>query len=125
MVKDADKKGAQITVAGDNRVTRVGRILRKTKLDELPQLINVLKGDMSLVGPRPEVRRYVEFYKKDYIEILKVRPGITDYASIVYRDEESVLRDKENPEDYYKSTLLPKKMELAKEYIKNYSFPLI
>ncbi len=87
MVKDADKKGLQITAGGDNRITRVGRLLRKTKIDELPQLINVLKGEMSLVGPRPEVRKYVEFYKNDYIEILMVRPGITDYASILYRDE--------------------------------------
>ncbi len=122
MVKDAHKKGGQITVSGDNRVTRVGRILRKTKLDELPQLINVLKGEMSFVGPRPEVRKYVEFYKNDYKEILKIKPGITDFASIVYRDEETVLKDKENPEEYYKNTLLPKKIELAKEYIKNYSF---
>lgn len=122
MVKDADRKGGQITVSGDNRVTRFGRILRKTKLDELPQLINVLKGEMSLVGPRPEVRKYVEIYKNDYKEILKIRPGITDFASIVYRDEESVLKDKENPEEYYKNILLPKKIELAKEYIKIYSF---
>ncbi len=122
MVKDADKKGLQITAGGDNRITRVGRLLRKTKIDELPQLINVLKGEMSLVGPRPEVRKYVEFYKNDYIEILMVRPGITDYASILYRDEESVLKNKEDPEDYYKNILLPKKINLAKEYIKNYSF---
>ncbi len=122
MVKDAHKKGLQITAGGDNRITRVGRVLRKTKIDELPQLINVLKGEMSLVGPRPEVRKYVEFYKNDYIEILMVRPGITDYASILYRDEESVLKNKEDPEDYYKNILLPKKIKLAKEYIKNYSF---
>ncbi len=122
MVQDADKKGLQITAGGDSRVTRVGKILRKTKIDELPQLINVLKGDMSFVGPRPEVEKYVDFYHKEYESILRVRPGITDISSIVFRDEEGVLAAQDNPEEYYKNVLLPKKMELAREYIKKTSF---
>jgi len=117
MVQDADKKGSQITAGGDVRVTRIGRILRKTKVDELPQLINVLKGEMSFVGPRPEVEEYVILFKDDYNDILKIRPGITDISSITYRDEEGVLRDRGNAEEYYKTVLLPKKIMLAKEYI--------
>lgn len=124
MVKDADKKGLQITSADDPRITKIGKLLRKSKLDELPQLINVLKGDMSLVGPRPEVDKYVNIFKNDYREILKVRPGITDISSIIYRDEESVLRDKPDPEEYYKNILLPQKIQLAKEYFKYHSFLL-
>jgi lipopolysaccharide/colanic/teichoic acid biosynthesis glycosyltransferase len=121
MIADADKKGLQITAGGDERITRVGRWLRKTKLDELPQLINVLKGDMSFVGPRPEVEKYVRYYKDEYELILQVRPGITDIASIIFRDEESILKDKGDPEDYYKNTLLPEKLKLAKKYVKKQS----
>jgi lipopolysaccharide/colanic/teichoic acid biosynthesis glycosyltransferase len=86
MVEDAPQRGSSITVGADPRITRIGRFLRKTKFDELPQLINVLKGDMSLVGPRPEVPRYVEMFRDDYEEILRVRPGITDTASLKYED---------------------------------------
>ncbi len=121
MVKDADKRGPQITSGGDPRITKIGRFLRKSKIDELPQLINVLKGDMSLVGPRPEVEKYVNLYKKDYQEILKVRPGITDISSVIYRDEESVLKEQHDPEEYYKNILLPQKIQLAKKYVKNQS----
>jgi len=121
MVIDAHHKGLLITAGGDPRVTKVGKFLRKTKIDELPQLWNVIKGDMSLVGPRPEVEKYVNEYKKDYEEILKVRPGITDIASMTYRDEESFLRDKKNPEEYYIRFLLPEKINLAKEYVKRAS----
>jgi lipopolysaccharide/colanic/teichoic acid biosynthesis glycosyltransferase len=121
MIQDAEKKGLQITAAGDERITKIGRWLRKTKIDELPQLINVLKGEMSFVGPRPEVEKYVKIYRKDYSEILKFRPGITDIASITYRDEESVLKDSDDPEEYYKNILLPQKINFAKEYIKNHS----
>ena len=124
MVKDADKIGPQITSGGDPRITTIGRFLRKSKIDELPQLINVLKGDMSLVGPRPEVEGYVTLYKKDYQEILKVRPGITDISSVIYRDEESVLKEQPDPEEYYKNILLPKKIQLAKKYVKNQSLLL-
>lgn len=122
MVIDAPKKGPLITTGGDLRVTPLGRLLRKTKVDELPQLINVLKGDMSLVGPRPEVEKYVGRYKKDYAEILKVRPGITDSASLKFRNEEAVLKEQENPEEYYINVLLPEKIELAKQYVKTTSF---
>lgn len=117
MVHGAPANGPLITVSGDPRVTRVGRILRKFKLDELPQLINVLKGDMSLVGPRPEVRKYVRKFSKDYRTILSVRPGITDIASLTFRDEEAVLKGKEDPEDYYINYVLPEKIKLAKEYV--------
>lgn len=122
MVQDADKKGLQITAGGDSRVTRTGRVLRKTKVDELPQLINVLKGEMSFVGPRPEVAKYVDFYHKEYEDILRVRPGITDISSITFRDEEGILAAQDNPEDYYKFILLPEKMRLASEYIEKASF---
>jgi lipopolysaccharide/colanic/teichoic acid biosynthesis glycosyltransferase len=111
----------QITIAGDPRVTRIGRILRRSKLDELPQLFNVLTGDMSLVGPRPEVRKYVELYRPDYEEILKYRPGITDLASIRYRDEERILAAARDPEGEYVERVLPEKIRLAKEYLNNSS----
>lgn len=113
--------GRQITVGGDSRVTRVGRLLRRSKFDEIPQLINVLCGDMSLVGPRPEVRKYVELFRTDYEEILKVRPGITDLASIRYRHEESVLAAAPDPELAYVETVLPEKIRLAKEYVRRSS----
>ena len=122
MVVDAEEKGLSITSRMDNRVTKVGKILRKVKMDELPQLINVLKGDMSLVGPRPEVEKYVELYKKDYSEILKVRPGITDVSSILYRDEEGVLGDQADPESYYLTVVLPQKIRLSQDYLKQRSF---
>src|SRR2546428_2243306 len=112
----------QITVAGNPRVTRVGRILRRSKLDELPQLFNVLRGDMSLVGPRPEVRKYVELFHSEYEEILKCRPGITDLASILYRDEERVLAAASDPEREYVERVLPEKIRLAKEYVRRSSF---
>lgn len=122
MVVDAEKKGLRITSGGDHRVTRAGRILRKFKIDELPQLFNVLKGDMSFVGPRPEVEEYVKLYEKDYQEILKRRPGITDVSSIIFREEEAVLKNQADPEGYYKKILLPEKIRLAKEYIAHSSF---
>jgi lipopolysaccharide/colanic/teichoic acid biosynthesis glycosyltransferase len=122
MVVDAEEKGLRITSGGDCRVTRVGRMLRKFKIDELPQLLNVLKGDMSLVGPRPEVEEYVTLYEEDYREILKSRPGITDVSSIIFREEEAVLKNQVDPEGYYKRILLPEKIRLAKEYIGNSSF---
>ena len=117
MVQDAPEKGALISVANDSRITRVGHVLRKTKIDELAQVINVLLGDMSLVGPRPEVRRYVELFRKDYEEILKVRPGITDLASLKYRDEATILSKAADPEEEYRQRVLPEKIRLAKEYI--------
>jgi len=119
MSANAPEKGPSITVGGDSRVTRVGRLLRKTKLDEIPQLINVLKGDMSLVGPRPEVPKYVEMFRDEYRDILQVRPGITDYATIEFRDEEAVLKGYKNPEEGYVRDVLPRKMELYRKYLKN------
>lgn len=109
--------GAQITVGGDRRVTRVGHLLRKSKLDELPQLWNVLVGDMSLVGPRPEVESYVEEFAREYADILKVKPGITDFAAIEYRDEESVLARAANPDLEYRRVVLPAKIVLYRRYI--------
>jgi lipopolysaccharide/colanic/teichoic acid biosynthesis glycosyltransferase len=117
----AHRSGLQITAGGDTRITRIGHLLRNTKMDEWPQLINVLRGQMSLVGPRPEVRKYVEWYKDDYKRILSVRPGITDISSITFRDEESMLGGLDDPEHYYVHSLLPEKMRLAEEYIQHAS----
>jgi len=117
MVKEAPNRGTDITFGEDPRITRLGRVLRKTKIDELPQLFNVLKGDMSLVGPRPEVPRYVEMFRRDYDDILKVRPGITDLASLKYRDEAAVLGKAKDPEEEYIKRILPGKIRLAKEYV--------
>lgn len=117
MVENAPQIGAVITFGNDPRITRVGRILRKTKIDELVQLINVLRGDMSIVGPRPEVRRYVDLFRKDFDEILKLRPGITDMASLKYQDEAELLGLSANPEEDYVKKILPDKLKLAKEYV--------
>ena len=114
--------GPQITSGEDPRVTRIGRLLRRTKLDELPQLFNVLRGDMSVVGPRPEVPKYVELFKEDYAAILCVRPGITDYAAIKYRDEEAALRAFANPEEGYVKKVLPDKIALYRRYIADVGF---
>lgn len=121
MVQDAPKKGPQITVGDDARITRVGRFLRKTKLDEFPQLINVLKGDMSFVGPRPEVPRYVEMFRDEYAEVLQIRPGITDLASLQYRHESEILAAAEDPEAEYCERVLPEKLRLSKDYIRRSS----
>jgi lipopolysaccharide/colanic/teichoic acid biosynthesis glycosyltransferase len=122
MVQEASQLGKAITYGDDSRITRAGRLLRKAKLDELPQLINVLKGEMSFVGPRPEVPQYVELFRRDYTEILTVRPGITDLASLKYRDEAALLGKAENPEEEYVSRVLPDKIRLAKDYLKHSSF---
>lgn len=121
MVTDAEKLGKQITIGNDNRITRVGKFIRKCKLDEFPQLINVLKGEMSLVGPRPEVPRYVELYDEYQSQILLVQPGITDYASIEYRNENEILGKSENPEKTYIEEIMPIKIDLNMKYIKNIS----
>jgi lipopolysaccharide/colanic/teichoic acid biosynthesis glycosyltransferase len=117
MTYDPSRSGRPLTVGSDPRITRIGRFLRKTKIDELPQLINVLKGDMSLVGPRPELRKFVELFRSDYEEILKVRPGITDLASLKYEDEAKLIGQFKSPEDEYVRSILPDKITLAKEYI--------
>lgn len=121
MVVDAEEKGMQITVDGDSRITKPGNFLRKSKIDELPQLINVLIGDMSFVGPRPEVPKYIAMYNKNQRSILKVRPGITDIASIEYRDENSILAQSKNPEKAYINEIMPRKIELNFKYIENMS----
>jgi lipopolysaccharide/colanic/teichoic acid biosynthesis glycosyltransferase len=122
MVQKAPQLGTLITYGHDSRITRAGRLLRKAKLDELPQLINVLKGEMSFVGPRPEVPQYVELFRRDYMEILTVRPGITDLASLKYRDEASLLGEAVNPEEEYVNHVLPDKIEMAKDYLQRSSF---
>ena len=121
MVADAEQHGPQVTSADDRRVTRVGRWLRHTKLDELPQLINVLAGDMSLVGPRPEVPRYVDLFRDDFAEVLSVRPGVTDLASLKYRHEAQVLTDAGGGETPYVQQILPDKIRLAKLYVRRAS----
>ncbi len=121
MVVDADKKGLQITVGRDHRITRVGALLRKTKLDELAQLINVFTGEMSFVGPRPEVPKYVDLYTPYQRQVLLVRPGITDYASIAYRNENDMLEGAEDPERMYIDVIMPDKIELNMKYLREIS----
>lgn len=116
MFPDASQKGPELTAGDDQRITRAGRLLRKTKMDELPQLVNVFRGEMSLVGPRPEVRRYVDLFRDDYEEILAIRPGVTDLASLEFRNEAELLGQTEDPESYYIDEILPEKIRLAKEY---------
>ena len=117
-----DARGTRVTVGKDPRITRVGAVLRRTKIDELPQLWNVLRGDMSLVGPRPEVPAYVERFREDYEIVLAVRPGITDEASLRYRQEADVLAAAEDPETAYVEQVLPDKLSLAREYVAHRSF---
>ena len=116
MVSDAEKKGLQITVGQDSRITGIGKVLRKTKADELPQLFNVFVGQMSFVGPRPEVPHYVEMYNDYQKNVLRLRPGITELASIVYRDENGLLAESEDPEKTYIEEIMPKKIELNMKY---------
>lgn len=118
---DADKKGLITVGSNDPRVTRVGYFIRMLKLDELPQLFNVLKGDMSLVGPRPEVRKYVDLYTVEQRKVLSVRPGITDYASIEYIDENEILGKSDDPESVYIRTIMPDKITYNMKYINNKS----
>ena len=112
MVVNAEKLGLGITKGGDTRITPIGRFLRRTKLDELPQLWNVWRGDMSFVGPRPELPRYVELYTPGQREILKLKPGITDLATLEFRDEEELLRNAADTEKFYVEYCLPRKIEL-------------
>jgi lipopolysaccharide/colanic/teichoic acid biosynthesis glycosyltransferase len=121
MVDGGHQRGAQVTAGRDPRITPVGKLLRKTKIDELPQLFNVVMGDMSLVGPRPEVPRYVDMFRDDFEYILEFRPGITDLASIEYRDEQEVLGAAADPEAEYVSNVLPRKLDLCKRYVREWS----
>jgi len=119
MVLDADRQGL-LTIGGkDNRITPMGYFLRKYKLDELPQLLNILKGDMSFVGPRPEVRKYVDLYTVTQNRVLEVRPGLTDVASIEFFNENELMATAQNPEEFYISEVMPAKIKLNMEYIEN------
>jgi lipopolysaccharide/colanic/teichoic acid biosynthesis glycosyltransferase len=122
MRTDKAAQGRQFEPGNRGRVTRLGKLLRSTKLDELPELFNVLFGEMSLVGPRPEVERYVQVYPEEFRAVLKVRTGLSDYASIKYRNEEKILAQVEDPEKCYVEEILPEKLRLGKEYIKRVSF---
>lgn len=115
-------KGTKITAGSDSRITPLGAVLRKYKLDELPQLWNVLSGDMSLVGPRPEVPEFVDLANPLWRKVLGVRPGLTDYATLVYRDEERELAGVSQPEVYYREVIVPAKLSLATKYIDSRSF---
>ena len=122
MVVNADKIGSLVTKEDDPRITRLGKFLRKFKIDELPQLFNVIKGDMSIVGPRPEVEKYVLSFKDDFKEILKIRPGITDYATLRFRNEEEILKEYDDIEEGYIKEVLPEKIRLYMQYINDMSF---
>lgn len=117
----SDAEGLLTVGERDNRITRTGYILRKTKIDELPQLLNVLKGDMSLVGPRPEVKKYTDMYTDEQRKVLSVRPGITDYASIEYVNENELLSKADDPEQMYIEKVMPDKIKLNMKYLEHYT----
>jgi lipopolysaccharide/colanic/teichoic acid biosynthesis glycosyltransferase len=117
----SDAEGLLTVGERDNRITRIGYILRKTKIDELPQLMNVLKGDMSLVGPRPEVKKYTDMYTEEQRKVLCVRPGITDYASIEYVNENELLSKADDPERMYIEKVMPDKIKLNMKYLEHYT----
>ena len=119
---NSDKQGLLTVGSKDSRITKAGYFIRKYKIDELPQLFNVLKGDMSFVGPRPEVRRYVDLYSEEQMKVLSVRPGITDPASIKYRNENDILSSASNPEEYYIQHIMPDKLKINIDYINKRTF---
>ena len=121
MVISQNPEQEEFELGDSSRITRLGSLLRRNKLDELPELFNVLNGDMSIVGPRPEVEKYVQFYPDDFKEILAVRPGLSDFASIKYRNEEEILAKQDNPEKYYIKEILPDKLKLARKYLEEIS----
>lgn len=121
MIVDAEKTGVSSTAEEDSRITPIGKFLRKTKLDELPQLINVVKGEMSLVGPRPEVKKFTDLYTGEEKNLLNLRPGITDYASLWDINEAEVLRDSKNPDKDYLEKIRPEKIRLQLRYYKEKS----
>lgn len=121
-MREGSDQGSLVTIGGhDSRITRSGYILRKFKLDELPQLLNVFVGDMSMVGPRPEVRHYVNYWTPEQMHVLDVRPGITDPASIKFRNENELLEKAENPEEYYINVIMQEKIRLYLEYVEHHS----
>jgi len=119
MYTGSDRAGLITVGKRDARITRTGNFLRKTKLDELPQLINILKGEMSVVGPRPEVEKYVQLYDVEQRKILNVRPGLADITSIKFANEAEILGEQTDPEDYYIRVLMPQKLEMSLDYAKN------
>lgn len=121
MKKAPDHVEGNFNPGDKSRITSVGKFLRKSKLDELPQLINVFKGEMSLVGPRPEIQRWVTVYPERWQKVLSVRPGITDNSSILFRDEESILSHSEDPEKTYREIILPRKLDLYEQYVDTHS----
>ncbi len=121
MTAGAEKEGASITVRDDARITRIGQTLRRYKIDELPQLLNVLKGEMSLVGPRPEVREYVELFRPEYEKLLRIRPGITDPASLRYSEEERLLASDGAWREDYAGRILPQKIALSLRYVEHHN----
>lgn len=122
MVDRADQQGPAITIGGDRRITRVGRILRRFELDELPTLLNVLKGDMSIVGPRPELPKYLPYYREEHKRVFLVKPGMTDLGTLRFRDEAKILMQADDPERVYVKYILPEKLKLNLEYIERQSF---
>jgi len=122
MTTDPQVAGPLVTSENDKRITKVGKILRKLKIDELPQIFNVLRGEMSIVGPRPEVPKYVKLFEKEYRKLLTVRPGMTEYASVVFRNEEQILSRYTEPETAYVTGILPKKIKLELIYVSRVSF---
>ena len=122
MVVGAESKGPGVTSKDDARITKVGRFIRSTKIDELPQLFNVLKGDMSLVGPRPELKKFVDAKKEEYKKVLSIKPGITDNAAIEFRDEENIMSRYEDKEKAYIDIVLPQKIKFYYKYLDNVSF---
>lgn len=122
MVENAESLGTQVTTSSDSRVTPIGRFLRKYRLDEFPQLLNVIAGSMSFVGTRPEVPRYVERYKPEYYATLLLPAGVTSLTSIMYKDEEKLLESAENADEVYINTVLPEKMKFNLKYTKNFGF---
>ncbi len=122
MKTDSEKKGFLTIGNKDNRITKVGYYLRKYKLDEFPQLLNVLKGDMTIVGPRPEVRKYVDMYNEQQLKVLSVRPGLTDFASIEYINESELLSMSDKPEETYINEIMPAKLNINLNYIEKKSF---
>ena len=122
MVPDAERIGASSTAEGDQRATRIGAVLRRWKMDELPQLINVFRGDMSLVGPRPQVRWAVDLYTEEERALLEVRPGITDYASLLFSNEGEILKGAVDPDQAYLDLIAPRKIRLGLKYVHTRSF---
>lgn len=122
MKTGSDKKGLLTVGSNDSRVTKIGLFIRKYKLDELPQLINIFLGDMSFVGPRPEVKKYVDLYTDEQLKVLEVRPGLTDYASLAYFNENELLSKSTNPEETYIQEVMPAKLRLNFKYLENKGF---